>query len=554
MMETRNMNRILLGGVFAAASLFGNAQTLQDAVQLTDREQFERATTTFKRLLSASPNDGATWYYFGQNYFANEQQDSAEYCYRHGAEVNPRYPLNKAGIGKILMVKGQRAEAQAQFDDAIATAEDKVNKYSKDVKAATYREVARGLGTGNKPDMAAAVTMLNKSLELAPADAEAFMVKGDLQLQSGSFDASAAAEAYKKAGNLLPASARPVASVAQLYYRAKSYDAAIAEFDRAISIDPGFAPAYSGRAEAYFMTKSFDKATSDYNKYLELNQGNRSARIRYAKFLFLTGKYTASLEEIAKLQGAGVNDPTLKRIEGYDLVETQDFTNGMARLEEYFAMQPQEKQIPSDIQYYARALSGLGNDSLAAEKMLNAARMPKADPNLYKEAAALYIKIKRPDMAVVAYREKMDKSKPEVNDWYYMGGAAQKAGLYSTADSAWTSYVEKQPNIFQGYLGRARANAAMDSTKTTWQAKPFYEDVIRHMKPEELTTKKVELEEAYFYLGFYSFTKEKDMGAAKCWFAKVKELNAGTSNTKVGSDMLLTKDLKDVAAKDCTLL
>ena len=74
------------------------------------------------------------------------------------------------------------------------------------------------------------------------------------------------------------------------------------------------------------------------------------------------------------------------------------------------------------------------------------------------------------------------------------------------------------------------------------------------MKLEEQASKKVELEEAYFYLGFYYFTKEKDMGAAKCWFTKLKDLNAGTSNTKVGSDMLLTKELKDVGAKDCTLL
>jgi hypothetical protein len=125
--------------------------------------------------------------------------------------------------------------------------------------------------------------------------------------------------------------------------------------------------------------------------------------------------------------------------------------------------------------------------------------------------------------------------------------------MYQTADSTWAKYIEKAPDLFNGYLGRARANVSIDSTKTTWQAKPFYEDVIRKMKPEEQTTKKVELEEAYFYLGFYYFTKEKDNGMAKCWFQKLRDLNAGTSNTKVGSDMLLTKDLKDVTPKDCAL-
>ncbi len=554
MMETVNMKKTLLTGTLTGLVALAGAQSLQDAIQLADREQFDRATTAFKQLLAANPSDAAAWFHFGQSYYANDQQDSADYCYGEGVRVNQRYPLNKAGLGKILMVRGQRAEAQVRFNDAIAMAEDKALKLTKDLKAATYREVARGLGAGNSPDIAAAMAMLNKAMELAPADAESFMVKGELLLQSGSFDASEAVAAFKKASELLPAAARPVAEKARMYYRAKSYDAALAEFDRAISIDPGFAPAYSGRAEAYFMTKAFDKATADYNKYLELNQGNRSARVRYAKFLYLTGNYTASLEEIAKLRTAGDTDPTLKRIEGYDLVETKDFAQGMARLEEYFAVQPAEKRIPSDIQYYARALSGLGNDSLAAEKMLNAARMPKADPDLYKEAASLFLKVKRPDMAVIAYREKMARGRTEVNDWYYLGGAAQKAGQFATADSAWASYTERQPNVFQGYLGRARANAAMDSTKTTWQAKSFYEDVIRKMKPEEQATKKVELEEAFFYLGFYYFTKEKDMGMARCYFQKMKDLNAGTSNTKVASDMLLQKELKDVAAKDCNLL
>ena len=123
--------------------------------------------------------------------------------------------------------------------------------------------------------------------------------------------------------------------------------------------------------------------------------------------------------------------------------------------------------------------------------------------------------------------------------------------MYGTADSAWTVYIAKQPHLFQGYLGRARANVGMDPDKVTWQAKPFYEEVVRKMKPEEQAKYKVELEEAYFYLGFYFFSSAKDKGTAKCWFEKLKELNAGTSNTKMGNDMLL--NLKDEGTKDCTL-
>lgn len=583
------MNKYVLPVLLSLVALTVSAQSpLAEAMKLTDREQYERATVEFKKLLVANPADGATWYWFGENYFRNDQADSAEFCYRTGADKNPRFPLNKAGLGKIHFTRGSLMEAKAMFDDAIATAEDKTNKYGKEMRASAYREVARAYGSGPRPDVAAGMLMLNKALELTPADPECFLVKGDLLLAGGGVDVSGAVEAYKHAAELLPTSARPVAIKALMYYRAKSTEAAISEYDRAIGIDPGFAPAYSGRGDAYFRLKQYDKAIADYDKYLELNSGSITARKRYAKALYLAGKYTECLDEIARLQGAGVKDNVLKRLEGYSLCEKGDYANALERMKEYFADQPQEKVLPDDHEIMGRIYSGMAKeipvppvppvpgsgaapapapvpvtgpnlDSLAAEHYLKAARMDKSRNELYLEAGKAFTRAKLHGMAVAAYREKIATSgKPKSDDYYYLGGAAQKAKLYGTADSAWAQYVEKQPALFNGYLGRARAQAAIDSLKTTWQAKPFYEDVIRKMTADEQSKKKVELEEAYFYLGFYWFTKgvatkEQDLGMARCYFEKVKDLNAGTSNTKVGSEMLLTKELKDVAAKDCTL-
>ena len=57
-----------------------------------------------------------------------------------------------------------------------------------------------------------------------------------------------------------------------------------------------------------------------------------------------------------------------------------------------------------------------------------------------------------------------------------------------------------------------------------------------------------------FYLGYYYYTQEKNLPLAKCWMEKVRDLNAGTANTKIGSEMLLRNEMKDLAAADCTLL
>lgn len=302
------------------------------------------------------------------------------------------------------------------------------------------------------------------------------------------------------------------------------------------------------------MDRKYDLATADYDKYLELNKGDKDAMVRYAQFLFLVKKYQESLTMIQQLEGSGVKNIVLTRIKGYDMVELGDTVNAVPTLESYFAEQPQEKVLSTDLQYYGRAIALLGNDSLAGEKLMAAAAMLKADPELYSEAGSFFQKARMFDKATLAYQAKVNSPKVVTNDWYYLGGAANKAKQFTVADEAWTKYAEKQPNIYQGYLGRARANVGMDPDKKTWQARPFYEDVIRKMKPEDVTKARVDAEEAYFYLGFYHFYSTKDLASAKCWFEKVKALNAGTNNTKVSNDMLLSKELKDVKAATCEIL
>jgi hypothetical protein len=197
-------------------------------------------------------------------------------------------------------------------------------------------------------------------------------------------------------------------------------------------------------------------------------------------------------------------------------------------------------------------------DSLAAEMYLKAARMDPAKSYLFLEAAKAFTDATAYGKAVAAMREKINAGQPEVNDWYYLGAMANRAKMYQTADSAWAQYISKQPDIYQGYLYRARSQAGMDTAEVkSWLALPYYEDVIRKMKPEEQDSHKADLEEAYNYMGLYYLYNKATMDRpkSKCWFLKVKALNAGTSLTKQVDDIFLKmKELKDVTpAANCEL-
>ena len=547
------MKNLILATSLVAVTLSANAQTPLDlASKLTENERFEQATSAIMAVLAAEPTNGDAWFRLGENYYYNDKLDSAKYAYSRGVAVNPLMPLNAVGVAKVLQAQGKTAEARTAFDAAIANAIDKKNKMAKTMQAEVYREAAEGLTYGDVKDPATAVAFIEKSIELNPAAPEAYIVKGDALFEQNPREASEPMANYKKAADLQRTSAKPVAKKAFMYYRAKNFDASITEYDNAIAIDPAYAPAYRGRAEAYYFKRDFTKATADYDKYLELNKGNESARVRYAQFLFLVEKYNESLDLISKLEEGGVKNKVLTRLKAYNYVELKDSVNAMPAIEAYMKEQPEDELIPSDLQYYGRAISMLGNDSLAGEKLLAAAKMKNSDPQLFMEAGGFFNKAKMYKRATEAYQGKTLSGKVEVNDYYYLGSTAQRAQEYAIADSAWAKYITYQPDIYQGYMGRARANVGLDPEKTTWQAKPFYEEVIRKMKPEEAAKSLADAEEANFYLAYYYYTSG-DRGQAKCYFEKVSAINAGTGNTKIAMDMLTTKELKDLDPTPCEL-
>src|SRR2546423_214615 len=59
---------------FSAASF---AQTLKEALRLTDNEQYEAARDAYKALIAKEQNNGINYYYLGENYLLSEEPDSA---------------------------------------------------------------------------------------------------------------------------------------------------------------------------------------------------------------------------------------------------------------------------------------------------------------------------------------------------------------------------------------------------------------------------------------------------------------------------------------------
>ena len=78
---------------------------------------------------------------------------------------------------------------------------------------------------------------------------------------------------YDRAIGLDPDNILAVAARGDTYLKLKQYDEALADYNRAIDLEPGYAPTLVSRGEAYKLMRRYEEALADFNRAIELNPG-----------------------------------------------------------------------------------------------------------------------------------------------------------------------------------------------------------------------------------------------------------------------------------------
>lgn len=519
---TKNMKTMKKAGLLVGLGFIlfqtAQAQNLKDALKYTENHQFEEAAKIYRKLIAEKPTDGSNYYHMGENMYLSERFDSAAAYFDKGIAADPANGMNYIGKGKIALNKNDEAGAKALFDKALGMI--------KDGKA--YMAVADAYISNQWKSMTFALECLANAEKAERNNPNVYLLLGEAALLNNN-DGLTALNNFEKARDMEPKNPKPLIHIGQLYERARSYDLALEEYNKAMSLDTTFAPSYYKLGDLYYQYGKYKEAKDYMQQYVKLSK-SLNAQVKYAKYLFLAKEYDAAIFEIEDIMTVDPTINILNRLLAYSQFETKDCAGAMKSIEKFMknAETTGDKIIADDYRYYGKIVLCNTKDSLGATTAIpylkKALEMDSMKLDVYGSLFDAYFKTKDYDNAIQTYVKKFTLVKePMVSDIFKVGQAYYGKGIltkdsinFIKADSAFGIVTEKQPDFIFGYVFRARSNAQLDPETKLGLAKPHYESVIT-IGGQDVTKNKVVLYEAQYYLAYYYFVlKDKAKATEHC--------------------------------------
>lgn len=549
----------LVFGFSAAAQ----AQTLQDAIRMTDNEQYTSAKAAFTKLIAAAPTVGDNYFYFGDLLLKMDDADSALIVFKKGTDIEPSNPLTHVGLGRGYMYTGKVEDGLRELSqaDALITAQSgKKGTLTPQKQAVILCELAETYTFAPSPNYDKAIDYTNRAEKLDGTNADVFLIRGDAMQGKDPVNGTPAIEAYKKAAAVNPKSAKANVRIGRVYMNGKNPTEAIKYYNLALASEPNFAPAYAEKGEAWYQLGKFDSASANYSDYLVLNP-DCYARYRYAAFLYKSGDYDNAIEQGNQVMTCDSNlVAVIYRIVAKSYLEkkTPDYAKTIQYYDLFFRKQAitgKPKLTAEDYRNRGKANSALKNDSLAILDFQKAVVIDTTQKDVYFDLGNAYFKQKKYDQAAMWYKKKyLAETNATLNVRITSLNAYAKALLlnkeYSRADSAYTAVIALDSNLTYGWLGRAQSMNRIDGEGAPKElALPYYERYFAIANADSVARKKnsKDLIGASVYLA-QIHERYKNFACAKAYYAFALSLDPANVPAKYAMEN--NKDIKAAVAAE----
>ena len=475
-----------------------SAQNMEKGLHLIEMDQYHNAAVIFKELTKQNPTNADMWYYLGLCYSEIGNADSASIAFAAGLVADPKNPSNLAGQGYVQHLKKNDVQAKASF---LAASKLKQKKYPTGLVS-----ILKGYVICQYPVDVFITNVYKDAQENNTKDPNIYLNWGKILYNAKDF--GGASLAYQRAILNDEKNIGAHYLLGQMYNAARNSQAALAELDAALALNPSYVPAIREKGDSYYNQNKYDEAAIWYAKYIQLTEETVYSLTKYAYVLFYAKKYDKAYEIINKILKIEPNNAVMLRLMGWVSYETNKDADGINAMSKFFQIRKDSTSniFPKDYEYYAKLLMRTKQDSLAIVYFNKTLSVDSTNKREYIEnIGELYLNQKK-YVESAKYFEKAQQFRTGISGplqnkigQNYRAAALQlpptdsllKKQYLIKADSAFSKVSQSSPNFFGGYLSRARIANMEDPDGSKGLAKPFYEktlEVAQANKPEENTS------------------------------------------------------------------
>lgn len=315
------------------AKLFNNRGFIRLGLEQFDAalDDFNRATQLSEKFINAHNNRGLL-------FIATQRFEEAITQFDRAIEINPHYVDAYNNRGFAELEAGRIEQALDDFNVALRLDGKYVNAYNN-----------RGLLRARAGDFENAIVDFTQAMMLDPLNPKYYQHRGEVYLRKGSVDKAIADE--KKLVWLVQlhqltvgvnGSTRPVLELthrASHYLQINDLENALADLNRAVSLDPRSAAALSARADVHYRKKMIEEAKSDAETSLAIEPSHEAFSVLGDVFLKL-GDYDRAIENFARARRVDSSVAEAYFAKSRELTEKGDLEQAQNSLQQALVLDP----------------------------------------------------------------------------------------------------------------------------------------------------------------------------------------------------------------------
>ncbi|AKE65017.1 TPR domain protein, putative component of TonB system [Microcystis aeruginosa NIES-2549] len=236
-----------------------------------------------------------------------------------------------------------------------------------------------------------------------------------------------------------------------LYYNLQKYELALSDYSKAIDINPNFALAYNNRGLLYYNLQKYELALADYNQAIRINPNDADAYNNRGGLYHNQQKYDLALSDINKAIEINPNFALAYNNRGGLYHNQQKYDLALSDINKAIEINPN----------FALAYNNRGNLYRLQEKydlaLADWNKAIKINPNLanaYYNRGLLYHNQQKYDLALADYTKAIELNPNYANAYYNRGLLYRRQQKYELALADFNKAIDINPNDADAYYNR----------------------------------------------------------------------------------------------------